>query len=60
LNLLGFGQENYTSRKGSKFFPGHLDISITIDKNELRYELLIIGILVLMQNLDRLQLNLIL
>lgn len=39
LNLLGFGQENYTSRKGSKFFPGHLDISITIDKNELRYEL---------------------
>lgn len=39
LNLLGFGQENYTSRKGSKFFPGHFDISITIDKNELRYEL---------------------
>lgn len=39
LNLIGFGQENYTSRKGSKFFPGHLDISITIDKNELRYEL---------------------
>jgi len=39
FNLLGFGQENYTSRKGSKFFPGHLEISITIDKNELRYEL---------------------
>jgi len=39
LHLIGYGQENYTSRKGSKFFPGHLDIFITIDKNELRYEL---------------------
>ncbi len=39
LHHIGYGQENYTSRKGSKFFLGHLDISITIDKNELRYEL---------------------
>lgn len=39
LNLLGFGQENYTSRIGSKFFPGHLDIVVTIDTNVLRYEL---------------------
>jgi hypothetical protein len=39
LNLIGFGQENYTSRIGSKFFPGHLDIVITIDTNVLRYEL---------------------
>lgn len=39
LNLFGFGQENYTSRIGSKFFPGHLDIVVTIDTNVLRYEL---------------------
>ena len=39
LHFFGYGQENYTSRKGLKFFPGHLDISITIDKNNLRYEL---------------------
>jgi hypothetical protein len=39
LNLTGFGQENYTSRIGSKFFPGHLDIVVTLDTNVLRYEL---------------------
>jgi hypothetical protein len=39
LNLLGFGQKLYTSRIGSKFFPGHLDIVITVDNNVLRYEL---------------------
>jgi hypothetical protein len=39
LNLLGFGQENYTSRKGLRFFPGHLDIVVAIDTNVLRYEL---------------------
>ena len=33
------GQNIYTSRKGSKFFPGHLDIVVTVDKNYLRYEL---------------------
>ncbi len=40
LNLNGFGQENYTSRIGSKFFPGHLDIVMTLDNNNfIRYEL---------------------
>ena len=39
LNLNGFGQENYTSRIGSKFFPGHLDIVMTLDNNVIRYEL---------------------
>ncbi len=39
LNLFGFGQKSYTSRKGSKFFPGHLEIVVTIDKNIIRYEL---------------------
>jgi hypothetical protein len=34
-----FAQETFTSRKGSKFFPGHLDIVITLDSNKLRYEL---------------------
>ena len=39
LQTISFAQENYTSRKGSKFFPGHLDIVITVDSNKLRYEL---------------------
>ena len=37
FNLLA--QTSYTSRKGSKFFPGHLDIVITVDSENLRYEL---------------------
>ncbi|MFN2430474.1 MAG: hypothetical protein ABR574_10690, partial [Cryomorphaceae bacterium] len=32
-------QETYTSRKGPKFFPSHLDIAITVDSNQIRYEL---------------------
>lgn len=45
LLILGFiqfnllAQSSYTSRKGSKFFPGHLDIVITIDNDNIRYEL---------------------
>lgn len=34
-----FSQETFTSRKGSKFFPGHLDIVITVDSKNVRYEL---------------------
>lgn len=37
--LVTSGQDIYTSRKGSKFFPGHLDIAITVESNHLRYEL---------------------
>lgn len=39
LNLSGYGQENYTSRVGPKFLPGHLDIVVSVDNNVLRYEL---------------------
>ena len=35
---LSFCQEIYTSRIGSKFFPGHLDIVISTDNTDLRYE----------------------
>jgi hypothetical protein len=33
------GDDVYTSRKGTKLFPGHLDIVITIEEDYLRYEL---------------------
>ncbi len=39
LQLNIYPQQTYTSRKGSKFFPGHLDISITVDNRCVRYEL---------------------
>ena len=32
-------EEVFTSRKGSKFFPGHLDIVITINNENVEYEL---------------------
>ncbi|QMU27963.1 hypothetical protein [Adhaeribacter radiodurans] len=34
-----FAQNEFTSRKGSKFFPGHYDIVITVNNSELKYEL---------------------
>lgn len=37
--LMMFGQKEYTSRKGSKFFPTHLDIVITESNDSLRYEI---------------------
>jgi hypothetical protein len=39
LQLCSFSQETFTSRKGSKFFPGHLDILINLDSKSVRYEL---------------------
>ncbi|AHM62791.1 hypothetical protein D770_22730 [Flammeovirgaceae bacterium 311] len=39
LQIAAFGQSTYTSRKGTKFFPGHYDIAISIDSTNLRYEL---------------------
>jgi hypothetical protein len=39
LQLSGYSQDTFTSRKGSKFFPEHLDIVITIDNKNVRYEL---------------------
>ena len=39
FQIITYGQDIYTSRQGSKFFPGHLDIVISIDSNNLRYEL---------------------
>lgn len=39
FQIISYGQDIYTSRYGSKFFPGHLDIVITIDSNNVRYEL---------------------
>ena len=39
FQLLSYGQKKYTSRIGSKFFPGHQDIVVTIDNGILRYEL---------------------
>jgi hypothetical protein len=39
FNSFSFGQTVYTSRIGSKFFPGHNDIVITIENDSVRYEL---------------------
>ena len=39
LHFVSIGQNIYTSRKGPKFLPGHLDIVVTINKNNVRYEL---------------------
>lgn len=32
-------EKMFTSRKGSKFFPGHFDIVITLNESNLKYEL---------------------
>lgn len=34
-----FSQKTFTSRKGTKFFPGHQDIAITVTDSTVRYEL---------------------
>ncbi len=39
FSLTSFSQETYTSRKGSRFFPGHLHIVINIDSTEVHYQL---------------------
>jgi hypothetical protein len=39
LYFNGFSQNIHTSRKGSKFFPGHFDIFVTVDNKSVRYEL---------------------
>lgn len=39
IQFSSYSQDTFTSRKGSKFFPGHLDIVITVDKKNVRYEL---------------------
>ncbi|HEY1045376.1 MAG TPA: hypothetical protein VGF79_02985 [Bacteroidia bacterium] len=39
LQISSYSEEIFTSRKGSKFFPGHLEIVITVDSNNVRYEL---------------------
>ena len=39
FQLLTYGQNSFTARKGSKFFPGHFDIALTVDSNCVRYEL---------------------
>lgn len=39
LQLNSYSQDTFTSRKGSKFFPGHLDVVITVDNKIVRYEL---------------------
>jgi hypothetical protein len=39
LQLNSYSQDTFTSRKGSKFFPGHLDIVVTVDNKNVRYEL---------------------
>ena len=36
---MSYGQHRYTSRIGSKFFPGHADIVITVEGNTIRYEM---------------------
>lgn len=39
IQLGSYSQDIFTSRKGSKFFPAHLDIVITVDNKNVRYEL---------------------
>ena len=39
ISIASYGQDSYSSRKGTKFFPGHLDIAITIDEKNVKYEL---------------------
>jgi hypothetical protein len=39
LSTYIYSQETFTSRKGSKLFPGHHEIVITVDSCKVRYEL---------------------
>lgn len=39
FSLTSFSQEIYTVRKGSRFFPGHLHIVISLDSSEIHYQL---------------------
>lgn len=39
LNVTCRAQETHTGRKGSKLFPGHFDIVLTIEQDSVRYEL---------------------
>ena len=39
FQLLAFGQKSFTARNGSKLFPGHFEIVLTVDNNFVRYEL---------------------
>lgn len=34
-----FSQTTFSKRKGSKFFPGHLDVVVTVFDDSIRYEL---------------------
>lgn len=39
FGLKSFSQETFTERKGLSFFPGHLHLVITVDSNEVHYQL---------------------
>lgn len=39
FSLNGLSQKTYTARKGSRFFPGHLHVVISVDSNVVHYEL---------------------
>lgn len=39
FSLTSFSQETYTARKGSRFFPGHLHMVISVDSTEIHYQL---------------------
>ncbi len=39
IQLSSYSQDTFTSRKGSKFFPGHHDVVITVNNKNVRYEL---------------------
>lgn len=39
FGLTGYSQETYTAIKGSRFFPGHLHVVITMDSSIIHYQL---------------------
>ena len=39
FSISSFSQNTFTSRKGTKFFPGHQDMVITVCDSTVRYEL---------------------
>lgn len=39
LHFSGFSQDVFTSHHGARFVPGHLDIVITVDSHQVKYEL---------------------
>lgn len=39
FTISSFSQNTFTSRKGTKFFPGHQDMAITVTDSTVRYEL---------------------